>query len=302
MVGIVEASGHPSSQEASLGFSVSHQKVHLEFDLVSRKLRGTTEITVSPSSKELRAISFHCRQCRITRLSVNGKGASSKYVDPYNKLNLGWNAGVHQYHLLQGRIEDQLKAVPDPELVITLSRSLIIQEIDPFSSLDSTIKVSSDPASIDLTQHTKSAVEQNTRYTPIFLKIDFSIDNIRDGMQFVGWDGQDLRYPHAFSQNSPTRPASCLFPCLYSINSPCTWEISIKCPTTIGDAFKKRGSHKPGQTNGAIGVNVANRVQDPASDVNPGFSDEDSALDLVVICSGDISDEVRSFFSNWKLT
>ena len=293
MVGLTEAAGpvenhglSSSHQKLDLGFSVSHQRVQLDIDLALRKLRGSTEITISPHSADLRTIRLNCRQCSLNRLSVNGKpSASVAYTDPYKRSKLNWQADVHQHHMLQERIEGVLKVPPpEPELVVNLPKSTKIFEVDPMITLDSTGKYAGDNVAVDLSQSNRLAVDQATRFTQVTLSIDFTIDEIRDGMQFCGWSSGDMQYPHAYSQNSVPGSACCLFPCLDAVDSRSTWEIVIKCARTIGDAFPKLHS----STNGTDGEDFS----DHEADELPSFSDEEKALDLVVICSGDMTDEV----------
>ena len=314
MVGLVETPGLPSP---GAGFSVSHQRVELDVDLVSRTLKGKTEITISPQFKDLRTIRLNCRQCELKRLSINGKGAPTVlYEEPYGRAKLHWHAGASQFHMLRQRVEGQLRNPPEEELVVTIPKSIRIDELDPFSveaqnllpakSTGSTKRESGDASVIDLTQSSKAAVEQTARFTPITVYVEFVIEKIRDGMQFVGWIDGDLRYPHAYSRNSSSPGAACcLFPCVDNPSSRCTWEVSIKCPKTIGDALE-RSVLPASQPNGNIVTggpsNVKNAVlkgvkggrQKVNTDSVPDFSDEDRALDLSVVGSGDLTDEVES--------
>lgn len=314
MVGLVETPGLPSS---GVGFLVSHQRVELDIDLVSRSLKGKTEITINPQSKDLRTIRLNCRQCELKRLSTNGKGAPTVlYEEPYGRAKLNWHAGASQFHMLRQRVEGQLRNPPEEELVVTLPKSIRIDELDPFSveaqnlllakSIGPAKKEPGDASIIDLTQSSKVAVEQTARYTPITLYVEFVIEKIRDGMQFVGWEVGDLRYPHAYTRNSSLPGAACcLFPCVDSPSSRCTWEISIKSSKTIGDALKRSVlpatqlngntiTGGPKNVNEAIPNGVNGEHSTANTDSVPDFSDEDRALDLSVVCSGDLTDEVGS--------
>jgi len=295
MVAPLEAAGpvenhglQQSHQKPELGFSVLHQRVQLDIDLAHRKLRGSTEITISPHSADLKTIRLNCRQCNLNRLSVNSKpSASMAYTDPYKRCKLNWQADVHQHHMLQERMEGVLKVPPpEPELIVNLPKSTRIFELDPMVSLDSAGRFAGDTVLVDLSQTSRPTVDQSTRFSSITVSVDFTIDEIRDGMQFCGWNDGDLQYPHAYSQTSVPGSACCLFPCLDAIDSRSSWEISIKCPRTIGDAFKPHSSSS--LTNGTNGVDV---LQEEA-DWLRSFSDEEKALDLVVVCSGDLTDEV----------
>ena len=292
-----------SPQLPDLGFSVSHQKVELDIDLSSRSLRGRTEITLSPHSKDLKSVRLNFRQCGLTRLSVNGKACSGlTYEDPYKRATLPWEAGAHQYHMLQQRMDGQFRRPPEQELTVVLPRSLKIEDLDPSSEeaqsilLLKSVGSSKDDGSangLNSAQNGRTAVDQTSRFTPIQLSIDFVIKYIRDGMQFVGWEEGDLRYPHAYSTNSLSPgTACCLFPCIDSLNSRCTWEISIKCQKTVGDALGVDKSRSQvngvnGTINGAGGNNNSSSTKSGLCDLN----EEDKGLDLSVICTGDMTDE-----------
>lgn len=287
----------PSPQVPELGFSITHQKVELEIDLPNRSLRGRTEITINPHSKDLKSIRLNCRQCELRRLTVNGRPSSgATYEDPYERITLPWEAGAHQYHMLQQRIEGQLKNPPLEELNIILSKSFKIEELDPFSAEGQTTLFSK---SVGSSKGDGSAnapdLFQNNRFVPIQVNIEYVVKKIRDGMQFVGWEEGDLRYPHAYTTNSLSPGAACcLFPCTDDLTSRSTWEISIKSQKTIGDALGTPRSWPQvsgvnGASNGVGGTHNTSSGKERSSNL----SDEDQALDLVVICTGDNTDEVR---------
>ena len=299
----------PDPEVTGLGFSISHQRVELDIDLPNRSLRGRTEITINPHSRDLKVIRLNCRQAEITRLVVNGRPPSgSTWLDPYKRATLPWKAGVHQYHMLQQKVEDQLKQPPDEELVITLSKSFRIDELDPVSdeaqnmlvekTLGSGKRESLDGlnSAIDLTQTPRTAVDQTARFTPIIVTIEYIVEHIRDGMQFIGWEAQDLRYPHAYSSNSMSPgTACCLFPCTDDLNARCTWEIEIKCQKTIGDAIRSAGAKSSANGTNKLSNSVTSRNTVLSFDEDcRSYSDEDNALDLAVLCTGDITNEVRN--------
>ena len=290
-----------AAPSVELGFSVLHQKVDLDIDLLSRSLRGSTELTISPHSPDLRTICLNARQMELKGVIVNGKApAGVKLQSVYDRARLPWRAGVHQYHMLQDRIEKAMRARPEEELVVTLPRSLKIEELDPSSEQAQSILLSkslgsnrreSDITAVDPVQVPKTAVEQAGRFAPITMYIQYEIARLRDGIQFTGLEEGDSRYPHAYTTNS-TLPGSacCLFPCVDNVSSRCTWEISIKCPKTVGDALsqsKPTISKPEGLINGTRA-----KIRGVFDDHLDSFSVEEKALDLLVISSGDMTDEV----------
>ncbi|KAL9011688.1 MAG: hypothetical protein Q9173_003482 [Seirophora scorigena] len=276
------------------GFSVSHQKVELDIDLLARRLKGKTEIVINPHSKELRNVRLNCRQCDIKRITANGRACPNfVYEEPYSKTTLPWEAGVHQHHMLRKKIEAQLKTPPEEELVINFPKSVRIDDLDPFSIEASAVagarsSVGLKDDNVGELPSARTAIEPDRRYTPVTVLIEFTTSQIRDGMQFVGWEDDDLRYPHAYTKSfSAPGGACCLFPCVDNSTARCTWEISIKSPKTIGDAVS---SPQSSAINGLGGL--TNGVYKEPELFQSSMNAEDSALELAVICTGDLTDEV----------
>ncbi|KAK2745025.1 hypothetical protein FQN55_006382 [Onygenales sp. PD_40] len=283
MPGVVEA---PGPGGVGLGYSVVHQKVELDVDFVNRGLKGRTEITILPHYKELKVIRLNFRQGELKRLNVSGKAPTTKYTDPYDSFRL---YGIHQYHKLSAKLDPLLKTPPEPELTVTIPKSVRIEELDPFSAeaqhqLALRTNGGADEPS-DGQLGSKAPETSLPKFTMLTINADFTIDRPRDGFQFVGVDSGDRRYAHAFTINSPdTNSGCCLFPCVEDPSSRSTWDISIRCPRTLGDAFYPKGRETQ-TTNGVVkGWNNAPK--------RPGISSDDESLDMVVTCSGDLTDEI----------
>lgn len=132
-------------------------------------------------------------------------------------------------------------------------------------------------------------------FSPLKVRIEYIIEHVRDGFTFVGCDAGDMRYPHAYTTHSPLPGAACcLFPTLDGIHERWTWEIEVTIPRTIGDIEK--ASSPPPQENGngvaTNGVNGVNGTHESLEDEDMQM-DEDSDLDITVVCSGNYKDEVR---------
>ena len=297
MVGLIMPSGD-TVPEAS--FSISHQKVEFEVDVLSRSLRGKAEITIDPHFKGLKSVSLNCRQCNIKRVFVNGKLCSSyTYDDPYAEARLPWHAGVQQWQMLKSKIEDTLKEPPEEELVITFPKSVKIDDLDPFAAEAQKVLVprkdAADGSALDTPQGPRAVSEQGSRFTSVTIIVEYTIDEVRDGMQFVGWGQADLRYPHAYTrQSSAPGTACCLFPCVDKLTYRCTWDISITCSRTIGDAIPQ--SQKPSNVSSSTGELRALNERCYHAGLAPlvnNFSEEDKLLDLIVVGTGELTDEVR---------
>ncbi|KAE8151084.1 hypothetical protein BDV25DRAFT_153345 [Aspergillus avenaceus] len=279
MPGVVDAPA--SSSWPGLGYTLAHQKVELELDFANKSLRGKTELTIHPHHKDLRVIRLNFRQGEIKRLNVCGKVPAYKYADPYESLQL---YGPHYHQRLTRKIEGLLKPSPEPDLLISVPKSVRIEELDPFSveAQDQIALRATGAADEDSSKAPESSLP---RFSALTVSIDFTIDNIKDGMQFVGVENGDRRYPHAYTTNSLGAGVNYpLFPCVDDVSTRCTWELSIKCPCSLGDMFDRKSRD-------ASNTNSANR---PKSTPNLGryISPDDEALDLLVVCSGDMTDEI----------
>ena len=120
-------------------------------------------------------------------------------------------------------------------------------------------------------------------FVPVIVRIEFTLGNIRDGFHFVGCDPEDQRFPHAYTTHSPLPgSSSAIFPCIDDVHEKCTWDLEITVPRTIGDIRRAAKGGGGGRDTIMTGI----------SEADSGEIDEYSDLDLVVVCSGDLQDEV----------
>jgi transcription initiation factor TFIID subunit 2 len=275
-------SGTAPVAEVSPSYSVASQIVDLDVDFSIRKVTGKTEITIHPQSKSVKTIALSLRQCRITRLTVNGRSVSRmQYTDPYTKTKLAGEPNVHQHHLLSQKLETAMKTPPDGELTFDVPKQVHIEEVDlsAISSDASSLLKATDggaPGS-SLLDPTQALAEASiARFTPLIVSVGFSIDEVRDGLHFVAHGTGAGRFPHAYtSRTNIPGSACCLFPCVDALNARCTWEINIKCPRTVGDALRGTSLQQalPG---------VSKKDQAPS---HPRSAHEDR--EMIVVCSGE---------------
>ncbi|KAF2716315.1 hypothetical protein K431DRAFT_289505 [Polychaeton citri CBS 116435] len=311
-------------------YSVIKQKVDLDIDFVRRTLKGSTELTIQPHAKQLRELHLHCRQCRPTSVQVGGITAKDcTYDDPYRRIkNLPVDSGVQHHTLLKSKIEGSLKH--ERELVIPIPPKLKIQELtlDPATALPQyrnglvpgVQKQESDALAVTESQQTPTltnapSTTHGQHFAPLKLFIEFEVDSFREGLHWIGFeDGLDSRYPHCYVKASPEPGViSCIFPCVDDSTSRCAWEISIRCPRTLGDAFRRpykndaalnQPKDKPTSTsprfdlaatfNGTGGLPAAPAVKppEPSHEYYLDLTDEEAALDLAILCTGELSDDV----------
>lgn len=299
-------------------FSLFHQKISFDIDFAARTLIGKAEIDIRPHSKELRTIRLNCRQCSIERVAVEWRGESRaiqfSHQDPYTRLVLSSLSTVYSHELLRKKIDGQLREPPEEELVITLPKWLHIVEEDPSSVAVQEARLSTNGIGIKSdgidgappvgTPTVATAYEPGTVFQPIKIHIDFVVKEFRDGLHFVGLQEDDTRYPHLYTRNSAFPGAACcLFPCLDNTSSRCPWDISIRCPRTLGDVFQPSKPPPANGVNGHLsgdgkltvgamhGIGQHDRTVDDCDSDVP-LSDEERALDISVVCSGDMTDEV----------
>lgn len=283
-----------------LEFTVFSQKVDLDIDFAGQSLSGTTEIVAQPLSKDLKVFRLNCRQCKVTRATIEGRPAAVSYVDPYDKLTIKPGATtIHQHEYLRSKIEKHVKDPPDPELAITLPPRVTIKELesDPLTVLprvgslqrhDSDFAVAETPTGT-------SAQEQAPKFAPVKIYIEFQVRRFRDGLHFVGFGDDDSRYPHLYTRNNglPGNVSS-IFPCLDNPNSRCTWEISIRCPKNLESAFTLPQADLANGTNGDLGdaKDHHHRADSAMGELSLNLSEADKSLDLSVICSGEMTDDI----------
>lgn len=243
-----------------VNFAVARQKVTLDIDPVTRRIEGSTEIEIAPFTDDLKSISLHCRQARITRVRWKPKQLITSdftHTNAYDALDIPFLTTAQQYEQLKRRLPNAER----PTVEIRRPTNIVINEL---------------PGYVGRGQSNKKGERSEKVYDIINVWIDFVVDNIRDGLQFVGWDLDDLRYPHFYTQTTATTALASLCPCVDSIDAKYLWEVSIKTPRTIGDALSR---HAQDETS-------------PAFLKLQSLSEADKALDLNLMCSGDLTDEI----------
>ncbi|KAF2164337.1 hypothetical protein M409DRAFT_67874 [Zasmidium cellare ATCC 36951] len=290
------------------------QRVDLDIDFPARAIKGSTEITVQPLVKDLKYVYLHCRQCRPKFVQAGGITAKWEYDDPYRRAHMSSKSTVHQHDMLKSKIATALRPSPEPQLRIALPPKLKIQElhVDPITSLPlyngtpSIQKQENDAMAVAETPVVEKMQQQIPQFAPIKITVEFEVDNLRDGIHWVGCDKYDKRYPYLYTKLEPwPGNTSNIFPCVDSANSRCTWEIALRLPRTLGDAFRKPNTIEAQPTGHADqngDVEMVNGIDTvPAKDQGKSqsqeeflidLSEEDAALELTALCVGDVVDDV----------
>ena len=266
-------------------FTVAHQKVELEVNF-SQQVSGRTEITIYPNSPDLKEIGLHGRQCTIKKVLVNNlPPLSVLHEDPCDQLTLHTHGSVHQHHLLAEKVARSVGPEPGPDIVISLPKNLKIEPVEVaevHTQAAVSIKIANPQTQGASTTEVAQALSDTTaaKFTPLTVIIEFESSHAREALQFVSGGRGGGRWPHAYTRAKlGSGGASALFLCVDEINSRCTWDLSIKCPRTIGDAIDQALLLEPGQRN-----------QDTTARESSRQSYE--SKDMVVICSGELTDEI----------
>ncbi|PWW73325.1 hypothetical protein C7212DRAFT_359477 [Tuber magnatum] len=285
--------------------------------MANKTLKGWSEITVHPTDASLRQFRLNCRQCRITRCYVNGRATATQHTDPYQNFKMHETSTVHQYHQYRKKLDAVLHDPPEHELVINLPSRVKIEPVPltGLSKTDSPDAAASAATGIMTSSLLTSRTDNSlSPFAPLTIKIEFVVENIRDGFNFVGCDLGDMRYPHAYTTHSPLPGTACgLFPTLDGIHERWTWELEITAPRTLGDISKGNfpDTKEKGDTNATVngtnglpnGINGVNGDHtSPDEDVDETL-DDDNDLDIIVICSANLKDEVdgdKPWKKTWK--
>jgi transcription initiation factor TFIID subunit 2 len=266
--------------DASSGasFTLLKQQLELDFSFAPRRVKGLTTLDIQPNKSKLRDITLNCRQLRPTSIRIEGEKATFSYSNLHQRLTLYPGTGLEQYHFTKKRIEKHAVGGED-ELVISVPEKVKVREVKPSEA-----------------GMTDDA--QGTFYAPLKLEIEYELDDFRDALQFVGVEDGDARYPHAYTRNSPfPGAASCLFPCIDDGETRCLFDVSIRYPRTLGDALSKPNGTTNNAPTQVEGVEKADSVMLDADDDQVDLSEEEKAMEMQVVCSGTLTDDVGTPFN-----
>jgi transcription initiation factor TFIID subunit 2 len=262
--------------DASTGdtFQLLKQQLELDISFCPRQVKGKTTLDILPEKAQLRELVFNARQLRPTIIKIEGQTASFSYSNLHQRMTLYPGTDLGQYHFPKDRIQRHVNEGED-ELVVYLPDSVKIREVKP--------EEAGQPVDA-----------QGTFYAPLKVEIEYILDDFRDGLHFAGVEDGDSRFPHAYTRNSPfPGTASCLFPCIDDGETRCPFDVSIRYPRTMGDALSKHSAGTGTSQALVNGVDKADSVMSDADD-DAGFSEEEKAMEMQVICSGVLTDDVRT--------
>ncbi|PKS09899.1 hypothetical protein jhhlp_004522 [Lomentospora prolificans] len=298
----------PIKDSPPFQYFLIRQDVELEINFLERSLKGKTEIMIHAlDSSTLQEIAIDARQCKIDtdKITVqkmrNGQpigppsAAPATYVDSYGLLDqpnlYRWNAKHASIRKIRLRplIRTRQTDLPAEDRKFAgctpVDGSLRVKIKNDEQSSNHRIIVRK-PSANSASAFMDGKSDDEMSYV---ISIPFETKDIRDGLQFVGVEPGDMRYPHAYTRHSyEPGTACCLFPCIDDHGSLGDWKISIKCPRTLGDVL-----HQPLVTQRQTTGNGSAEDQSAEnSAVEHILSEEDKLLEMTVVCSGLLTDEI----------
>jgi len=277
-------------------YTLVSQMVELEIDFMEKCIHGTTVLQIHTKDRySLEEIALDARDCeidldkiKISRLR-NGQNqnpstkAQATYNDPYQYLDYPsiyrWNAEHAEVRKLRMR---PLARTRDVDVSIDDRKLGVCTPVD--GALRIKAKVEEPPTKILIRRSTTTGDSfQGDAEMDFVIEVPFRIKNPRDGIHFVGVEPGDARYMHAYTRHSyEAGTACCIFPCIDDAGARADWRISIKCPRTLGDALNQK-------------LVTQHRSNSPEADndsISRSLSEEDKMLEMTVVCSGLLTDEV----------
>ncbi|TBU50053.1 hypothetical protein BD309DRAFT_996445 [Dichomitus squalens] len=249
----------------------SHQKVVLEVDFTG-KLWGYTEITVVPTSKDLKTIHLHARQCDIHSVTVASHPADFVHSDPLATLSVSDATDVHHHPELKRKVYSALQEGDEGELSIAIPKEVSLRQ-SGHRAANGLISEAATPEP-QTPGHPSQPLFPVPEFTPILVNIGYSIKNPADGIQFVlPSESYQTRVPHVYTTPSSPDAARCWVPCVDNLWEKCTWDFEFIVPRSL-------------------------EQQDVLSE------DEDDTADseypTVVICSGELVEQVSHPYNSSK--
>ncbi|KAI0639863.1 hypothetical protein C8Q77DRAFT_1083269 [Trametes polyzona] len=254
------------------GFTISHQKVVLEIDF-SGHIYGYTTITLNPTSKDLKTIHLHARQCDIHSVTVGSFPADFVHHDPFAHLSVSSGGDVHNHPELKRRVYSALAEGDEGELSICIPKEVAVTP----SGHRAQAGIVSEAATPEpqTPGHLAQPSHPVTEYRQIEVTINYSLKNPADGVQFVlPSEHYPTRVPHVFTIPSSPDASRCWVPCIDNLWEKCAWDFEFVVPRSL-------------------------EQHEPTSD------DEDEAAETdeyptVVVCSGELVEQVAHPYNSSK--
>lgn len=248
---------------------VAHQRVNLDVDLSSKRLRGYTELTIVPTSSLLRAIKLDAREMKIIRVLINGSEVADYVYNDQLYINdpvvfeelasrrvpnirdvTSDEFGIAHHHILRRKLnylfgqvdDDLLRSLEKPdnlnseELVILLPDGMKVQQLDA-----STHHTPSSLAPTNITPLLFRNRLAGEVYNPIQVVVEYEVINPKNGVHFICPESEDSSLWHVYTANSGYNVStSSWVPCIDNLLERSIWSLEISIPRSVRDVENLR--------------------------------------------------------------
>ncbi|ORY68651.1 uncharacterized protein BCR38DRAFT_135948 [Pseudomassariella vexata] len=296
-------------------YTVFRENISLDIDFRQKSIKGRADIFITAKDSNLSEVFIDARQCQVDvdNVTVSSCPAKAAYTDPHACLETPkayrwsasqWAIRKQRMRPVQHRRRVELSASEHEErFCCTPADGSLQVTIPPLKDIQASIAKLREKDGLRKQQKEPwdKVVEDNNGSMVHKISIPFTLTNIRDGLQFVGVEETDVRYPHVYTRHSvEPGTASSIFPCIDDPGCRSAWKISITFPRTLGDAF-----HQPLATQQQFNDNGSrkrNHGEDEPRNRVFGLTEEDKLLEMTVVCSGRLEDEAVSQDDQTKKT
>ncbi|KAI2614859.1 hypothetical protein GGR54DRAFT_320969 [Hypoxylon sp. NC1633] len=280
-------------------YVVFNQNVDIDIDFAEKRVQGRSDILIVPIV-DVSEVFIDARQCDIdvSQITVSNCEVEASYQDPCELMrtppHFQWGASqwAIRKHRMQALLHHKRKEVSaldhDLKCCTPLNGSIRVK-LPSVSEVLQKNKDSQKSDQQDLLLHSDGTIGGYR------IRIPFKLKNVYDGLHFVGVDEADTRYPHVYTRHSvEPGTASAIFPCIDDPGSRNSWKISITCPRTLGDAFRRPlASQQQSKSVGALnGSRKRKHGEEEPRRRHIALTEEDKMLDMTVVCSGYLTGEV----------
>ncbi|ETV94518.1 hypothetical protein H310_11824 [Aphanomyces invadans] len=220
-------------------FEYLQQRLRLHVELMERHLTGVSELILAPKQDNIKQIRVHCRQCVVSRVTVNGVEARFEHHDFLGEIVQESYRDWSSFDLFY---RGAIVASKEGTLVIEMPPSVRIVDKKECKDDDSK-KVDGENPTDD--EHDANAVWDSsdvlplssTKFAPVRVRIQYTVTNPRGGVRFMLPDElHPNRVPHMYTYCGPfgglCDGARTWMPCRDMLGDKCTFRIELIVPAS----------------------------------------------------------------------
>lgn len=188
------------------GFTLLHQKVVLDVDLATGLLSGLTELTLTPTSIDLKIIYLHFRQGRVKSVSLSAphlkeagihlpEQAAFSHNDPVASINLSAPQDAHTYPEVKRKAFSAFTESEEGELAIRVEDGMIerlrregLTEAERRKEAKAELEYEAEKMGLLILGSTEGKKEEKVviEYKPLILKVEFEVAAGSEGLAMLG--------------------------------------------------------------------------------------------------------------------